>query len=100
MAYNAIYGRRLLNAARAIVSTYHQVMKFATSQEVGYVRGDQQASRKYYVDSISIKNTVMMLDLEQPNGRIELLELTEDVIIVEDQVLKIGGGWILKKSIN
>ncbi|KAL2513134.1 Ribonuclease H [Abeliophyllum distichum] len=67
MAYNAIYGRPLLNAARAVVSTYHQVMKFPTSQGVGCVRSDQQASRRCYVDSISIKNTVMMLDLERPN---------------------------------
>ncbi|KAL2526786.1 Ribonuclease H [Abeliophyllum distichum] len=92
MAYNTIYGRPLLNTARAVVSTYHQVMKFPTSRRVGCVRGDQQASRRCYLDSISIKNTVMMLDLERPNGRIEPLELTEDVIIAKDQVLKIGGG--------
>ncbi|KAL2541950.1 Uncharacterized protein Adt_02928 [Abeliophyllum distichum] len=67
-------------------------MKFPTSWGVGCVRGDQQASRRCYVYSISIKNTVMMLDLERPNGRIEPLELTEDVIIAKDQVLKIGGG--------
>ncbi|KAL2467122.1 Ribonuclease H [Abeliophyllum distichum] len=89
MAYNAIYGRLLLNAARAVVSTHHQVMKFPTSRGVGCVRGDQQVSRRCYVDSISIKNTVMMLDLERPNGRIEPSELTEDVIIAKDQVLKI-----------
>ncbi|KAL2480023.1 Ribonuclease H [Abeliophyllum distichum] len=89
MAYNAIYGRPLLNAARAVVSTHHQVMKFPTSRGVGCVRGDQQVSRRCYVDSISIKNTVMMLDLERPNGRIEPSELTEDVIIAKDQVLKI-----------
>ncbi|KAL2466991.1 Uncharacterized protein Adt_42842 [Abeliophyllum distichum] len=89
MAYNAIYGRPLLNAARAVVSTHHQVMKFPTSRGVGCVRGDQQASRRCYVDSISIKNTVMMLDLEWLNGRIEPSELIEDVIIAKDQVLKI-----------
>ncbi|KAL2526780.1 Ribonuclease H [Abeliophyllum distichum] len=71
--------------ARAVVSTYHQVMKFPTSRGVGCVRGDQQASRRCYLDNISIKNTVMMLDLERPNGRIEPLELTEDVIIAKDQ---------------
>ncbi|KAL2531484.1 RNase H domain-containing protein [Abeliophyllum distichum] len=98
MAYNTIYGRTLLNAARAVVSTYHQVMKYPTSRGVGCVRGDQQASRRCYVDSISIKNTVMMLDLEQPNGRIEPLELTEDVIIAEDQVLKIGSGIDLEEK--
>ncbi|KAL2506050.1 Ribonuclease H [Abeliophyllum distichum] len=92
MAYNAIYGRPLLNAARSVVSTYHQVMKFSTSRGVGCVRGDQQVSRRCYLDSILIKNMVMMLDVEQPNGRIKLLELIEDVVIAEGQVLKIGGG--------
>ncbi|KAL2525709.1 Ribonuclease H [Abeliophyllum distichum] len=90
MAYNAIYGRPLLNAARVVVSTHHQVMKFPTSRGVGCVRGDQQASKRCYIDSIFIKNTVMMLDLERPNGRIEPLELTEDVIIAKYQVLKIS----------
>ncbi|XP_022883252.1 uncharacterized protein LOC111400002 [Olea europaea var. sylvestris] len=46
MAYNAIYGRPLLNAVGAVPSTYHQVMKFPTSRGNGSVRGDQQASRK------------------------------------------------------
>ncbi|KAL2526109.1 Uncharacterized protein Adt_11163 [Abeliophyllum distichum] len=68
IAYNAIYGRPLLNASRAVVFTYHQVMKFPTSRRVGCVRGDQQALKRCYVDNILIKNTVMMLDLEQPNG--------------------------------
>ncbi|KAL2525695.1 Uncharacterized protein Adt_10749 [Abeliophyllum distichum] len=41
MAYNLIYGHPLLNATRALVSTYRQVMKFSTSRGVGCVRGDQ-----------------------------------------------------------
>ncbi|KAL2455271.1 Uncharacterized protein Adt_47358 [Abeliophyllum distichum] len=66
MAYNVIYGCPLLNAARAVVFVYYQLMKFSTSRGVGCVRGDQQASRRCYVDSILLKNTVMMLDFEQP----------------------------------
>ncbi|CAI9759472.1 unnamed protein product [Fraxinus pennsylvanica] len=52
MTYNAIYGRPLLNAAGANPSTYYQVMKFSTSRGVGCVKGDQQFSRKCYVNSI------------------------------------------------
>ncbi|XP_022869682.1 uncharacterized protein LOC111389058 [Olea europaea var. sylvestris] len=37
MAYNVIYGRPLLNAASAVPSTYHQVMKFPTSRGIGCV---------------------------------------------------------------
>ncbi|XP_022880799.1 uncharacterized protein LOC111398076 [Olea europaea var. sylvestris] len=55
MAYNAIYGRPLLNAAGTVPSTYHQIMKFPTSRGIGSVRGDQHASRKCYVDSIQAK---------------------------------------------
>ncbi|KAL2491928.1 RNA-directed DNA polymerase [Abeliophyllum distichum] len=92
MAYNVIYGHPLLNGARVVFSTYHQVMKFPTSRGVGCVRGDKQASRRCYVDSILIKNMIMMLDLEQPNRRIELFEITEDVVIAEGRVVKIGAG--------
>ncbi|XP_022893840.1 uncharacterized protein LOC111408298 [Olea europaea var. sylvestris] len=52
MAYNTIYGWPLLNAAGAVPSTYHQIMKFPTSRRVRSVRGDQHASRKCYVNSI------------------------------------------------
>ncbi|KAL2513295.1 RNase H domain-containing protein [Abeliophyllum distichum] len=82
----------------AVVSTYPQVMKFITSRRVGCVRGDQQASRMCYVDSILIKNTIMIFDLEQLNGRIELLELTKDVVIAEGHVLKIRGGIDLEEK--
>ncbi|KAL2527788.1 reverse transcriptase [Abeliophyllum distichum] len=60
MAYN---GKTLMNAARAVVSTYHQSMKFSMSQGVGCVRGDQHVSRKCYVDNIQVQRVgpVMML---------------------------------------
>ncbi|KAL2526774.1 Uncharacterized protein Adt_11828 [Abeliophyllum distichum] len=44
------------------------------------------------VDIILVKNTVMMLDVKQPKGRIEPLELTGKVVITEGQILKIGSG--------
>ncbi|XP_022865363.1 uncharacterized protein LOC111385218 [Olea europaea var. sylvestris] len=55
MAYNAIYGRPLLNVTGAILSTYQQVMKFPTSRGIGCLRGDQEASKKCYVDNILVK---------------------------------------------
>ncbi|XP_022891638.1 uncharacterized protein LOC111406444 [Olea europaea var. sylvestris] len=44
MAYNAIYGQPLLNATRAISSTYHQVLKFPTSKGVGAGRSASGSS--------------------------------------------------------
>ena len=38
--YNAIIGQRTLNALRAVVSTYHLVMKFPVGDLASEVRGD------------------------------------------------------------
>ncbi|KAL2491126.1 Reverse transcriptase domain-containing protein [Abeliophyllum distichum] len=81
MAYNAIYGRPLLNAARAVVSTHPQSMKFPTSRGVECVRGDQYVSIKCHVDSIQVRKVepVMMLNIELLNGRIESLNTTKKI---------------------
>lgn len=64
-AYNAIYGRPLLNIDGTVPSTYHQIIKFPTSKKVRCVRRDQQTSRRCYVDDIQVKGLppVMMLDV-------------------------------------
>ncbi|KAJ8466245.1 hypothetical protein OPV22_028797 [Ensete ventricosum] len=48
-AYNAIIGRPTLNKLRAIVSTYHRIMKFPTRAGVGEVRSDRRESRQCYL---------------------------------------------------
>ncbi|KAL2484688.1 Uncharacterized protein Adt_29444 [Abeliophyllum distichum] len=93
MAYNAIYGRPLLNAAKA--STYHHSMKFPPSRGVGYVRRDQDVSRRCYVDIIKVRKVepMMMLYIELLNVRIELLNTTEKIEVIEGKMLTIGG-WL------
>ncbi|CAI9753657.1 unnamed protein product [Fraxinus pennsylvanica] len=92
MVYNTIYSRPLLNAVGAIPSTYHQVTKFPTSRSMGNVRGDQQSSRKCYIDSIWTKEPppVMMLDLKPPRGRIEPLNTTKKILMAEGHEFGIG----------
>ncbi|RRT31974.1 hypothetical protein B296_00049408 [Ensete ventricosum] len=48
-AYNAIIGRPTLNRLRAVVSTYHRILKFPTRTEVGEVRSDPRESRQCYL---------------------------------------------------
>ncbi|XP_074557051.1 uncharacterized protein LOC141813040 [Curcuma longa] len=43
-AYNVILGRPTLSAFSAVVSTYHQKMKFSVGDRVGEARGDQLTS--------------------------------------------------------
>ncbi|KAL0411713.1 UNVERIFIED_CONTAM: Retrovirus-related Pol polyprotein from transposon gypsy [Sesamum latifolium] len=47
-AYNVILGQPGLNSFRAIVSTYHQKMKFPTKNGVGEVSCDQKEARRCY----------------------------------------------------
>ena len=45
-AYNMLLGRPSLNAIKAIPSVYHMMIKFATVNGVGMVRGDQRVARE------------------------------------------------------
>ncbi|XP_022874247.1 uncharacterized protein LOC111393077 [Olea europaea var. sylvestris] len=60
MAYNAIIGRPLLNKIRAIVSTFHLVMKFPISDDIGIVRRDQKAAKQCYVTCVRGMSTDVM----------------------------------------
>ncbi|XP_073117116.1 uncharacterized protein [Elaeis guineensis] len=52
--YNAILGRPGLNALRAIVSTYHLLVRFPTKNGAGEMRWDQQLVRRCF--QISTQN--------------------------------------------
>ena len=45
LACNAILGRLGLNAFRAVMSTYHLLVKFLTSHRVDEIQGDQSLAR-------------------------------------------------------
>ncbi|XP_074573492.1 uncharacterized protein LOC141829918 [Curcuma longa] len=51
-SYNIILGRPTLSAFSAVASPYHQKIKFPIGDQVGEVRGDQQVSRRCYVDMV------------------------------------------------
>ncbi|RZS08108.1 hypothetical protein BHM03_00039037 [Ensete ventricosum] len=54
-AYNAIVGRPTLNRIRAVVSTYHRVLKFPTRAGVGEVRSDPRESRQCYLTATTLR---------------------------------------------
>lgn len=66
-AYKAIIVRPTLNKMKAITSTYHLLMRFPTEKGVGEVRGEQTATREYYVASLKgegSKETLIVDDVE------------------------------------
>ncbi|RWW40136.1 hypothetical protein BHE74_00054468 [Ensete ventricosum] len=53
-AYNAIIGRPTLNKLRAVVLTYHRIMKFPTRVGVGEVQSDPRESRQCYLTATTL----------------------------------------------
>ena len=64
MAYDITLGRPSLNAARAVVSTYHLKMKFSTGYGVGEVCGDQAAAHICSVQVAKAKQIFQVDDLD------------------------------------
>ncbi|XP_058104050.1 uncharacterized protein LOC131248027 [Magnolia sinica] len=68
--HNIILGRPSLNAMRAVVSTYHLMMKFPAEEGIGYLRGDQREARRCYAIAVrkeSIKQ-VLAVNVLDPRG--------------------------------
>ncbi|XP_058217361.1 uncharacterized protein LOC131328431 [Rhododendron vialii] len=61
-AYNAILGRTTLIKIRAIISTYHLIIKFPTPEGIMRIRGDQKAARDCYVTSLRGANITMNIE--------------------------------------
>ena len=55
--YNAIMGRTWIHRMRAVPSTYHQRIRFPTSNGVMEIKGDQIALRSCLVTTIKGKAT-------------------------------------------
>ncbi|RZS23336.1 hypothetical protein BHM03_00056241, partial [Ensete ventricosum] len=53
-AYNTIIGCPTLNRLRAVVSTYHRILKFSTRAGVGEVRSDPRESRQCYLTATTL----------------------------------------------
>ena len=83
-AYNVLLGKPSLNVIKAILSAYHMVIKFPTTNGVGMVRGDQRVAKECYLASMKQKAVdniyVDELDMrDEVNTRLEPSEELEPV---------------------
>ncbi|KAL0360969.1 UNVERIFIED_CONTAM: Retrovirus-related Pol polyprotein from transposon opus [Sesamum radiatum] len=70
-AYNVLLGRPGLNAFKAVVSTYHQKMKFPTKNGIDEVTCDQKEARRCYNLSLKKgedKGTMKRKEREEPKA--------------------------------
>ena len=96
-AYNAILGRPGLNALRAIVSTYHLLVRFPTKNGVGKMRGDQQLARRCFQISVQSDETkdpltIDKLDQREEEERGSPAEQLEAILIGENSDRKVWVG--------
>ena len=64
-AYNAILGCPTLNSWKAVISTYHLMIKFPTEYVVEKVRGDQVATCECYIAMLEMDDHLQTMNIEE-----------------------------------
>ena len=80
-AYNTILGRPTLNLWKAVISTYHLMIKFPTDYEVGELRGNQVATYKCYVAMMEMDDHLQAMTIEEHRTTTELVEKLKEVFL-------------------
>ena len=80
-AYNAILERPTLNSWKAVISTYHLMIKFPTDYGVGELRGNQVAVRECYVAMMEIDDHLQAMSIEEHRMITEPIEKLEEVFL-------------------
>ena len=83
-SYNAIIGRPTLNSWKAVISTYHVLVKFPTEHEVGQVQGDQQAVRECYLAMLVMDEQVQAMNIEEKRVTPKPTEALENISLDEN----------------
>ncbi|XP_065007567.1 uncharacterized protein LOC135638383 [Musa acuminata AAA Group] len=91
-AYNAILGRPTLNKIRAVVSAYHQTVKFPTPTGTCEVWGSHRESRRCYLTAVSLHKKARTdqpledpREEKRPTPHPEPMVPTCDVPLMEDR---------------
>lgn len=92
-AYNAILGRPTLNLWKAVISTYHLMIKLPTEYGVGKVRGNQMAAWECYITMLEMKDHLQTMSIEEQQTVVEPVEGLEEILLDNsrpEQITKIG----------
>ena len=78
-SYNAIIRRPTLNSRKAVMSTYHLLVKFSTVYRVGQAQGDQLATRECYLAMLAMDEQTQTMSIEERRVVAEPTKLLEDI---------------------
>ena len=85
-AYNAILGHLTLNSWKAVISTYHLMIKFPTEYEVGEVREDQVVARECYIAMLEMEDHLQTMCIEEQQAVAELVEGLEEAFLDDSRL--------------
>ena len=92
-AYNAILGWPTLNSWKAVISTYHLMIKFPTDYGVGELHETQVAARECYMARMEMDDHLQAMSIEEHRMATEPIEKLEEVLLDDsklDRTTKIG----------
>ncbi|KAG1355168.1 hypothetical protein COCNU_07G012800 [Cocos nucifera] len=88
-AYNAILKRPNLWTLKAMVSSYHLMVKFSTTNGVRKIRGNQTVARQCFAAKLQAEDQVK-IQPELPIGLDARDDLIEDRVQPSDELLEIS----------
>jgi hypothetical protein len=87
-AYNVIIGRPTLNKLRAVISTYHLLVRFPTEHGIGELKGDQVTARECYFASLGPEATHQTMKIDEGHKLVEPTEELEVIALDDDEPSK------------
>ena len=80
-AYNAILGCPTLNSWKAVISTYHLMIKFPTEYVVEKVRGDQVAAHECYIVLLEMDDHLQTMSIEEQRTVADPVEGLKEILL-------------------
>ena len=91
--YNAILGRPTLNSWKAVISTYHLMIKFPTDYGVGELCGNQVVACECYIAMMEMDDHLQAMNIKEHRTMTELVEKLEEILLDDsklDRMTRIG----------
>lgn len=98
--YNAFFERSLLNTFRAIISTYHMVIKFSAETHEITIWGDLQQSCNYYLSGVSNAIQTDPLPINMPSEILQLDTKRADNLQITETIRQVSIQSVVERTFH